>query len=153
MVAFLCLGFAYLWQRKPVLAALALGIAASMKATAWPALVVAVALLWVRDGRRAVRTFTLIAVGVVVVCVGPFLINHPKALVVNTIKFPLGLAGVISAAQSPLIGHLIASTWPRHRAHDRCRAARARRASPSRRPLSSSRRARCRRRSCCSPGR
>jgi hypothetical protein len=51
-------------------------------------------------------------VGVVVVCVGPFLINHPKALVVNTIKFPLGLAGVISAAQSPLIGHIIASTWP-----------------------------------------
>jgi hypothetical protein len=112
MVAFLCLGFAYLWQRKPVLAALALGIAASMKATAWPALVVAIALVWVREGRRAVRTFTLIAVGVVVVCVGPFLINHPKALVVNTIKFPLGLAGVISAAQSPLIGHIIASTWP-----------------------------------------
>src|SRR5580693_311099 len=69
MVAFLCLGFAYLWQRKPVLAALALGIAASMKATAWPALVVAIALVWVREGRRAVRTFTLIAVGVVVVCV------------------------------------------------------------------------------------
>src|ERR1700723_628910 len=74
MVAFLCLGFAYLWVSKPGLAGLALGIGASMKATAWPALLVAIALLAVRDGKRAVGTFTLAALGVVVVCVGPFLI-------------------------------------------------------------------------------
>jgi hypothetical protein len=112
MVAFLCLGFAYLWQRKPVLAGLALGIGASMKATAWPALLVAVALLAVRDGKRAVTRFTLTALGVVVVCVGPFLASDPKALVLNTIKFPLGLAGITSAARSPLPGYLIAHTWP-----------------------------------------
>jgi hypothetical protein len=116
MVAFLCLGFAYLWQRKPVLAGLALGIGASMKATAWPALLVAVALLAVRDGKRAASRFTLTAIGVVVVCVGPFLIDDPKSLVLNTIKFPLGLAGVTSAARSPLPGYLIASTWP-HTGH------------------------------------
>jgi hypothetical protein len=116
MVAFLCLGFAYLWQRKPVLAGLALGIGASMKATAWPALLVAVALLAVRDGKRAVTRFTLTALGVVVVCVGPFVANHAKAIVVNTIMFPLGLAGVTSAARSPLPGYLIASTWP-HTGH------------------------------------
>jgi Glycosyltransferase family 87 len=116
MVAFLCLGFAFLWERKPVLAGLALGIGASMKATAWPALLVAIALLAVRDGKRGVANFTLAAVAVVAVCVGPFLVNHPKALVVNTIKFPLGLAGVQSAAQSPLPGHIIASTWP-HTGH------------------------------------
>jgi Glycosyltransferase family 87 len=112
MVAFLCLGFAYLWVRKPVLAGLALGVGASMKATAWPALLVAVALLWVRDGSRAVRRFVLAAVGVVVVCLGPFLVGHPKAIVVNTIAFPLGLASVKSAARSPLPGYVIASTWP-----------------------------------------
>jgi len=112
MVAFLCLGFAFLWERKPVLAGLALGIGASMKATAWPALLVAVALLAVRDGKRAVGNFTLAALGVVAVCVGPFIVNHPKALVVNTIKFPLGLAGVTSAAQSPLPGEIISKTWP-----------------------------------------
>jgi hypothetical protein len=112
MVAFLCLGFAYLWVDKPVLAGLALGVAASMKATAWPALLVAVALLWAREGGRAVSRFLLAALGVVVVCVGPFIVSHPKAIVVNTIAFPLGLASVKSDARSPLPGYLIASTWP-----------------------------------------
>jgi Glycosyltransferase family 87 len=112
MVAFLCLGFAFLWERKPLLAGLALGIGASMKATAWPALLVAVALLAVRDGKRAVVNFTVAALAVVAVCVGPFIVNHPKALVENTIAFPLGLAHVRSAAASPLPGHIIAATWP-----------------------------------------
>jgi hypothetical protein len=116
MVAFLCLGFAYLWARKPVLAGLALGVGASMKATAWPALLVAVALLAVRESKRAVRAFSLTALGVVAVCVGPFVIGHPKALVENTIMFPLGLASVRSAASSPLPGHIIATAWP-HTGH------------------------------------
>ena len=116
MVGFLCLGFAYLWVRKPVLAGVALGIGASMKATAWPALLVAVALLAVRDGKRAVGSFTLTALGVFAACVGPFIIDHPRSLLVNTIKFPLGLASVRSAASSPLPGHIIASTWP-HTGH------------------------------------
>jgi hypothetical protein len=116
MVAFLCLGFGYLWARKPVLAGLALGIGASMKATAWPALLVAMALLAVREGKRTVGAFTLTALGVVAVCVGPFIISRPKALMENTILFPLGLASVRSAASSPLPGHIIATTWP-HTGH------------------------------------
>jgi hypothetical protein len=112
MVAFLCLGFGYLWQRKPFLAGFALGIGASMKATAWPALLVAVALLSVRESKRAVGVFALTAVSVMAVCVGPFIIGHPKALVENTVMFPLGLASVRSAASSPLPGHIIASAWP-----------------------------------------
>jgi hypothetical protein len=116
MIAFLCLGFAFLWERRPVLAGLALGIGASMKATAWPALIVAVALLAVRDGKRAVGNFTLAALGVVAVCIGPFIVSHPKALLDNTILFPLGLASVKSAARSPLPGYLIAATWP-HTGH------------------------------------
>src|SRR3984885_1186361 len=116
MVAFLCLGFAFLWERKPVLAGLALGIGASMKATAWPALLVAVALLAVRDGKRAVGNFILAAVGVVGGCAGPFVVNPPEAVGENTIMFPLGLASVKSAARSPLPGYLISSTWP-HTGH------------------------------------
>ena len=128
MVAFLCLGFAILMpslapgveggasplakaaQKRPVLAGLALGLAASMKATAWPALLVAIALLAVRDGKRAVRAFTLTALAVVAVLVGPIAALHPRALVENTIKFPLGLAHVTSQASSPLPGHDIAAT-------------------------------------------
>ncbi len=112
MVAFLCLGFAYLWQRKPMLAGLALGVAASMTATAWPALLVAIALLWVREGGRAVTRFTLAALAVVAVCVGPFIARDPESIVVNTIAFPLGLASLKSDARSPLPGYLISSTWP-----------------------------------------
>jgi hypothetical protein len=109
MVAFLCLGFAFLWQPSPVLAGLALGIGSAMKDTAWPAAVVAFALLAARDGKRAAGKFALTAGAVVAVFVGPFAV-HPRSLVENTILFPLGLAHVISQAVSPLPGHLIAQT-------------------------------------------
>jgi hypothetical protein len=121
MVAFLCLGFALLFPQRgsgdgsavaasrPVAAGLALGIAAAMKATAWPAVVVVIALLAVRDGKRAAGTFTLTALAVVAAFVGPYAV-HPRELVENTIMFPLGLASVTSQASSPLPGHVIAST-------------------------------------------
>ena len=113
MVAFLCLGFALLWRPQGanlVAAGLALGVASSMKATAWPALAVAFALLYVRDGQRAAWRFTAVALSVVIVIVGPFAILKPGSLVKNTILFPLGLASVKSQAASPLLGHVLAQT-------------------------------------------
>jgi hypothetical protein len=135
MVAFMCLGFALLWRQaapaarpvpagrpalrraaairaalptSPVAAGLALGVASSMKATAWPALVVAFALLAARDGRRAARRFAAVALAVVAAIVGPFAVLRPGALVKNTVLFPLGLASVRSQAASPLLGHVLA---------------------------------------------
>src|SRR3984885_5441409 len=94
MVGFLCLGFALLYHKGratsvafAVQAGLALGIASAMKATAWPALVVALVLIVVRDGRKAAWAFAATAVGVLAVCVGPFFVLHPKSLFNNTIKF------------------------------------------------------------------
>jgi hypothetical protein len=113
MVAFMCLGFALLWRiqgANPITAGLALGVASSMKATAWPALVVAFSLLYVRDGPRAAWRFTAVALAVVAVIVGPFAILKPGSLVKNTILFPLGLASVKSQAASPLLGHVLAAT-------------------------------------------
>jgi len=113
MVAFKCLGFALLWRVRganPVTAGLALGVASSMKATAWPALAVAFALLYVRDGSRTAWRFTAVALAVVAVIVGPFAILKPGSLVRNTILFPLGLAKVKSQAASPLLGHALAAT-------------------------------------------
>ncbi|HEX4829976.1 MAG TPA: glycosyltransferase 87 family protein [Trebonia sp.] len=110
MVAFLCLGFALLASQpapRVTLAAIALGIAAGMKATAWPGLVVAIVMLAARDGWRAAARFTGVAVAVAAVCIGPFL-SPPRELVVNTIEFPLGLTRIRSAAASPLPGHLLA---------------------------------------------
>ena len=111
MVAFMCLGFALLWRTRdttPVAAGLALGVACSMKATAWPALVVAFALLYKRNGKRVAWRFTAVALAVVLVIVGPFAVLRPAALVKNTILFPLGLASVKSQADSPLLGHVLA---------------------------------------------
>ncbi len=137
MVAFMCLGFALLWREavpaahplrgdhpvlrraaavraalptSPVAAGLALGVASSMKATAWPALAVAFSLLAARDGRRAAWRFAAVALAVVAAIVGPFAVLRPGALVKNTILFPLGLASVKSQAASPLLGHVLAQT-------------------------------------------
>ena len=111
IIALICLGFALVWRHpRPVLAGLAFGGAASMKATAWPAILVAVALALARDGKRAAAVMTVVSLGVVAVLVGPFAVLRPDSLVKNTILFPLGLASVTSQAVSPLPGHLIAQT-------------------------------------------
>ena len=111
VLACLCLGFALLWRRpRPMLAGLALGAAAAMKATAWPALAVAAVLLLARDGRRAAVSMTATALAAVAAVVGPVAAAGPRSLVQNTIAFPLGLTHVKSDAVSPLPGRLIAET-------------------------------------------
>jgi hypothetical protein len=93
-----------------MLAGLALGAAAAMKATAWPALAVAVVLLLARDGRRAAVSMSAAALAVVAAVVGPVAAAGPRSLVQNTIAFPLGLTHVKSDAVSPLPGRLLAET-------------------------------------------
>lgn len=111
ILALMCLGLALLWrQPRPVLAGIALGVASAAKATAWPAVIVAVVLLGVRDGRRPMLVFLGSALLSCAALVGPVAIIWPSALVENTIMFPLGLAPIWSAAASPLPGHLIAQT-------------------------------------------
>ena len=111
IIALICLGFALMWKHpRPILAGLAFGGAASMKATAWPALIVAVSLALARDGKRAAAIMTAVALAVFAVLVGPFIALQPESLIRNTISFPLGLASVTSQASSPLPGHLIAGT-------------------------------------------
>lgn len=106
-----CLGLALLWKRpRVVAAALAFGLAAGMKATAWPAFAVAAVLVAARDGRRAVGRFVVGALAMFAAVVGPMALIWPHALVQNTLEFPLGLARVQSRAVSPLPGHLIAET-------------------------------------------
>ena len=111
VLACLCLGLALLW-RKPhsVPAGLAFGVAAAMKATAWPALLVAAVLLTARDGRRAAGVLLATSLAVFVAIVGPVAVLWPRALVQNTILFPLGLASIKSQAVSPLPGHLLVET-------------------------------------------
>jgi hypothetical protein len=113
VLACVCLGLALLWRRpQPVPAGLALGAAAAMKATAWPALLVVTVMVAVSSGRRAAVSMTATALGVVAAVVGPVAVLGPRSLVQNTIAFPLGLTSVKSDAVSPLPGRLLAETGP-----------------------------------------
>jgi len=111
VLACLCLGLALLWREPhPLLAGLALGVAAGMKATAWPAVLIAVVMVAVRDGRRAAGILTGTSLAVFASIVGPVAVLGPNALVQNTISFPLGLASIKSEAVSPLPGRLLVET-------------------------------------------
>jgi hypothetical protein len=111
VLALMCLGLAFLRATpRPILAGLALGVAAAMKATAWPTLIIAVPLLATSGGWRSVAKFGAAAAAVCAAVIGPFAVLWPRALVQNTIMFPLGLTKIKSQAASPLPGHLLAQT-------------------------------------------
>jgi MYXO-CTERM domain-containing protein len=112
VAALMLLGLVALQRRRPVLAGLALGAAASLKFTSWPLVFFA---LWaVRDLKlhRAAGRYTLGVAAVVVPVVLPVALRNPSAFVDNVIKFPLGLAGVSSPAASALPGHILVSAVP-----------------------------------------
>lgn len=115
MLALLCLAAALLGRHRWGPAALTLGVACAMKATAWPALPVFAALVAARDGTRATLRFTGAAAATTVALVAacaPAVLAHPASLLHNTILFPLGLTRARTPAASPLPGHLLASTGP-----------------------------------------
>jgi hypothetical protein len=94
-------------------AAAALGVAAAMKATAWPAVPVLTAMLAARDGVRKAWRFAaatiVIAVGLAVL-LAPAELATPYSFLQNTVLFPLGLTKHKTPAASPLPGHLLADT-------------------------------------------
>ena len=118
VLALICLGLALLRagqfprpRARIILAGVVLGLAAAMKATAWPALAVALALVAARDGRRPAAWLACAAIAVPIAVDGPVLVSQPAAVVSNTILFPLGLTKIKSPAASFLPGHLIAEAW------------------------------------------
>ena len=94
-------------------AAAALGVAAAMKATAWPAVPVFTAMLAARDGARNAWRFlgiTVVVAGALAVLMAPAALADPYAFLQNTVLFPLGLTKHKTPAASPLPGHLLAET-------------------------------------------
>jgi hypothetical protein len=94
-------------------AAGALGVAAAMKATAWPAVPVFTAMLAARDGAKKAWRFAaatiVIAIGLAVL-LAPLGLANPYTFLQNTVLFPLGLTKHKTPAASPLPGHLLADT-------------------------------------------
>jgi hypothetical protein len=96
-------------------AAIVLGVACTMKYTAWPALAIPAAMLTARDGARAAARFTATALATaatLAAALAPAALAAPAALIHNTVLFPLGLTAARSPAQSPLPGHLLATLGP-----------------------------------------
>jgi hypothetical protein len=114
VLGLMCLGLALLSRSgrepRPILAGLVLGVAAAMKATAWPAVLIVVVLVAGRDGRRGAARFGAAVLAASALLIVPVAAVSPGALWDNTILFPLGLASVKSAATSPLPGVLLAQT-------------------------------------------
>jgi hypothetical protein len=94
-------------------AAVALGVACAMKATAWPAVPVFAAAVAVRHGAQAVWRFTgvvILVTGLLAVALAPAALLDPYAFLQNTVLFPLGLTPYKTPAASPLPGHLLSTT-------------------------------------------
>jgi hypothetical protein len=96
-----------------VTSAVALAAACVLKDTAWLAIPVMVALFWCRDGRRAAIRFTvaLLAAGLVLIAaLAPATLTSlaaMKAMIRDTVLFPLGLTKIKTPAESLLPGHLL----------------------------------------------
>jgi hypothetical protein len=115
IAALLLLGLVLLQRRRPLAAGLILGIAASMKITAWPLAFLALLVVTDSAGQRGRRPRLLYLGGLVAVMVPsilPTFIGNPAAFIDNVVRFPLGLAGITSPASSPLLGHAIVSWFP-----------------------------------------
>jgi hypothetical protein len=99
----------------PALSGLVLGAACAMKATAWPAIPVMIALFAARDGGRAARRFAAASVfstiGLMLLA-APSAIQDPVGLFHNTVLYPLGMTPYQTPAASLLPGHLLAAAGP-----------------------------------------
>jgi hypothetical protein len=99
-------------RRAQLAAAIALGAACALKATAWPALPVIAAMLAARDGARTATRFAVtaaIVTAALVAATAPAAVTAPAALFQNTVLFPLGMTRYQTDADSPLPGHLLAA--------------------------------------------
>ncbi|MFF9351989.1 glycosyltransferase 87 family protein [Streptomyces sp. NPDC014734] len=115
IIGLICLALAFAERRNALGAGLALGAAAALKWTAWPALPVIVAMFAVCCGRRAAVKCAGVAVGIAVLCTVPVALVNIDAFYRNVILYPLGLGEAASTAQSPLLGHLIVTLVPHGR--------------------------------------
>jgi hypothetical protein len=112
VLALMLLSVVFAARRAPVKSGLAMGLAAAMKLTAWPLLVLLAFAQRDRTGRPAWRAYGATVLAVVVPIVLAGFAPDPSAFIVNVVKFPLGLAKVNSPAASPLLGEALTSLFP-----------------------------------------
>jgi hypothetical protein len=112
VLALTLLGLVFAARRQPVAAGLVIGVAATLKFTAWPILLLTAFAARDRDGARVPLRYGLAALAVVVPVVAIGFAPSPHAFIENVIRFPLGLTTVRSPAASPLLGQALTSLLP-----------------------------------------
>ena len=112
VLALMLLGLVLAHRRQPVLAGLVVGLAGTLKFTAWPMLLLLPFAIEDRDGRRAPLRYGLSVLAVVGPVIGLGFAPSPASFLVNVVRFPLGLARIKSPAASPLFGQVLVSIFP-----------------------------------------
>ncbi len=112
VIALMLLGLVLMKKHKLLPAGIVLGMAASLKFTSWPLVMLALLVIYaafsLKDTLKAVAGAGIIIIPSVV----PVAMANIRAFVVNVILYPLGLAGIRSPAASPMPGHILTSTMP-----------------------------------------
>ena len=91
VAALMLLGLVLLQRRRPLWAGIALGVAASMKITAWPLAVLAFLVARDKNGNRGRRpSLAVVAgiVGVMIPAVLPTATENISAFIENVVRFP-----------------------------------------------------------------
>ncbi|MFI8460363.1 glycosyltransferase 87 family protein [Kitasatospora sp. NPDC085464] len=112
LIGVCCLAMALAERDRTVGAGLVLALACTLKWTAWPALPVAVLLLWRLYGRRPAARTALIGVGVSTAVILPSVLTQADALREQVVRFPLGMTAIRTPAGSPLPGKVLAGFGP-----------------------------------------
>ncbi len=112
LIGVCCLAVALAARDRTIAAGLVLAIACTLKWTAWPALPVAVLLLWRLYGRRPAARAALTCLLVSAAVILPFALTRAQDLKDQVIRFPLGLTAIHTPAGSPLPGKVLADLGP-----------------------------------------
>ena len=112
VIALMLLALALATRRRPMWSGFAMGLAGSLKFTAWPLLVLLALGEWDRQGRRAILRYSTAVVAVVIPVLAVGMGSNWHAFVLNAIRFPLGLTRVKSPAASPLLGQELVKLFP-----------------------------------------
>ncbi len=112
VLALMLLAVVLAQRRRPVWSGLAIGLAGTLKFTAWGLLVLLAMAEYDRSGRRATGRYLWAAAAVVVPVVAAGVAFGPHAFLMNVVEFPLGLTKVNSPAASPLPGQVLVTLLP-----------------------------------------
>ncbi|MER8182988.1 glycosyltransferase 87 family protein [Kitasatospora sp. NPDC094015] len=112
LIGVCCLAMACAARGRPVATGLVLALACTLKWTAWPALPVALLLIWRLHGRRPAARAAAVSLSVGVAVILPTVLTAGAELREQVVRFPLGLTAVRTPAGSPLPGKVLAGLGP-----------------------------------------